>query len=564
LGAAFALIAALTAVAVALVFSERSERAFRDRAEHVAAGRAFTAAIELAGMDPDRPLRAEVARVADRHRLGLFVFDRNGVLLSAKRSRGVDYERIPEGAKALDRALEEQRFVATKEDVEATVIGLPIRGVNGRALVAYASHPDLAAGLGIAQRKVAEAMLWAIVLGGVIGFVVATLISVRLRRIAATAAAIEAGKFEQPLHVRFPDELGELAATIERMRKRLRASFTRLETERDRLARLLERLHQGVLLVDRNLRVVVANRQARQMLDANLQEGDDLPDPWPERSLRTFAASLFGAGDIPEEMRIAIDDDLVYVVVGVPSTRSGEDVVLVVTDVSERERRERAERDFVTNAAHELKTPLTTITGAVELLQSGAKEVPEERDRFLTHIERDSKRLVRLTHALLVLARAQTMEEAPRTEMVELCPLLEGVAESLAPAAGVEVNVRCSPALAAATQPELLEQALMSVGTNAAKNTEVGMIELAAAQQEDGGVLIEVRDTGPGIPDAARRRIFDRFYRGHSRDGEGFGLGLAIVNEAVRILGGTVSVESVVGVGTTVRIALPAVKARAA
>jgi signal transduction histidine kinase len=348
------------------------------------------------------------------------------------------------------------------------------------------------------------------------------------------------------------------------MRKRLRASFARLEAERDRLEQLLERLHEGVLLLDPDLRIVVANAQATRMLGVELAEGDELPDPWPELPLRTLASGLFDDRREPTELRVAADEETIYLIVGIPPAVAGEDALLVITDVSERERRERAEREFVTNAAHELRTPLTTITGAVEVLQSGAKEIPEERDRFLAHIERDSKRLVRLARALLVLARAQTTEEAPRPEAVELRPLLEEIAASVVPAAGVEVEVSCRPGLAVLTQPDLAEQALANAAANAAKHTAEGKIELGAWEAEKGTVVVEVRDTGPGMSESAKRRIFDRFYRGDARDGEGFGLGMAIVNESVRALGGTVRVDSVAGVGTTVRITLPLAGVRAA
>lgn len=563
LGAAFALIAAVTAAAVALVFSQQSAAEFRDRAEDVAAGRAVSAAIDVAGSEASRPLGPQVAAIADRHRVALFVFDDRGRLLTPGRSRGVVFTRIDKGAQALREALGERRFVETNEEVEATVLGLPVYGGNRRALVAYASHPDLAAGLGIVRNNVVGAMLWAILLGGVTGFVVATLISLRLRRIAATAGAIEAGQFDQPLNVRFPDEVGALGATIERMRKRLRASFAQLEAERDRLEQLLERLHEGVLLLDPELRIVVANPQAARIMEVEFSEGDALPDPWPTVSLRRLAASLFEDGAEPTEVRFAADEETVYLVVGLPPA-DHDNALLVITDVSERERRERAEREFVTNAAHELRTPLTTITGAVELLQSGAKEIPEERDRFLEHIERDSKRLVRLARALLILARAQTTEEAPRLQGVELRPLLEEIAASLVPAAGVEVEVDCPSGLTVLTEPALAEQALANAAANAVKHTAQGTVRLRAWEAQEGEVVVEIRDTGSGMSGAVKRRIFDRFYRGDSRDGEGFGLGMAIVNESVRAVGGSIRVDSVPGVGTTVRISLPASSVRAA
>ena len=563
LGAAFALIAAVTAAAVALVFSQRSAGEFRDRAEEVAAGRAVSAAIDVASADTSSPLGPQVAAIADRHRLALFAFDDRGRLLTSDRSRGIAFARIDEGEQALGEALDRRRFVETDEEVEATVLGLPVYGGKRRALVAYASHPDLAAGLGIARSNVVESMLWAILLGGVTGFVVATLISLRLRRIAATAAAIEAGQFDRPLNVRFGDEIGTLGATIERMRKRLRASFARLEAERDRLEQLLERLHEGVLLLDPALRIVFANPQAARLLEAEVAEGADLPDPSPALSLRSMAARLFEDGAEPTEMRVVADEETVYLVVGIPPADGG-NALLVISDVSERERRERAEREFVTNAAHELRTPLTTITGAVELLQSGAKEIPEERDRFLAHIERDSKRLVRLARALLILARAETTEEAPRLQAVELRPLLEEVAGSLVPAAGVEVEVHCQPGLAVLTEPDLAEQAVANAAANAVKHTAEGTVELRAWAAREGAVVIEIRDTGSGMSGVATRRIFDRFYRGDARDGEGFGLGMAIVEASIRAVGGSVRVDSAPGVGTTVRIRLPSAGAQAA
>jgi signal transduction histidine kinase len=235
----------------------------------------------------------------------------------------------------------------------------------------------------------------------------------------------------------------------------------------------------------------------------------------------------------------------------------------VLTDVTEQERRERAEREFVANAAHELRTPLTTITGAVEMLDAGAKDVPEERDRFLDHIRAEALRLGRLTRALLVLARAQTREEAPRLSVVELRPLLEEVLGGLQPPAGVELELDCPPGLVALTERDLAGQVVSNLAANAIKHTASGSVRVAA-RALGRSVRLEVRDTGQGMPSAVRERVFDRFYRAGGRDEDGFGLGLAIVREAVRALGGVVDVETAPGAGTTVRVTLPAAEAQAA
>ena len=230
-------------------------------------------------------------------------------------------------------------------------------------------------------------------------------------------------------------------------------------------------------------------------------------------------------------------------------------MLIVLDDLTEQERRELAEREFVSNAAHELRTPLTTIIGAVEVLQAGAKDDPVERDRFLGHIEREAARLARLARALLTLARAHAGQEQPRSEPIALRPLLQEVADDLRPTAGVAVEIECPPELQAVVNRDLLEQVLRNLAENAAKHTQEGRIVLRA--YATGNTLrVEVEDTGIGMTSDTQRHVFDRFYRGQDRDAEGFGLGLAIVRQAVRSLDGRIELDSAPGKGTRVRIVL--------
>ena len=230
--------------------------------------------------------------------------------------------------------------------------------------------------------------------------------------------------------------------------------------------------------------------------------------------------------------------------------------VAAFNDVTAREQRERIEREFIQNAAHQLRTPLAAITSAVAVLQAGASDDPIARAKFLDHIARESDRLARLTRSLLVLARAQTAQEKPELEAIELEPLLRRVGDSLDVAPEVDVEISCRSDLTALANRDLVEEALTNIAGNAAKYTVEGTIALRAAPNGRNTVLVQVVDTGPGIPKAFRARLFDRFARGPVDGSPGFGLGLAIASQAVTAIGGTLDVESELGEGTTVRLTL--------
>jgi signal transduction histidine kinase len=239
-------------------------------------------------------------------------------------------------------------------------------------------------------------------------------------------------------------------------------------------------------------------------------------------------------------------------VTGVPSISSGT-AVLVITDVTEQQRRERAEREFVANAAHELRTPLTAIASAVEVLQLGAKEQPDERDRFLALIERQTRRLGRLGGALLTLARAQSRSEQVRLEPVHLARLLDELADDLdVPRTALEVDED----VCALAHADLLRQAVENLVENARKYASSVGLRVSARTAGRESVVVEVRDQGPGLTPAHAERAAERFFRSGDRDADGFGLGLSIAREVAHALGGQLEIESRPGTGTTARLVL--------
>src|SRR6266581_1248402 len=240
LGAAFAVVAAVSTAIVVSQYSSRSETAFRVHAEQLAAASA-----------PAQ--EAEVRQAARAHRRRVLSTDNGGIV----------------------------------------VIGVPL---GQESLVALSRRPDVAAAVGILNDQALRAGVIAGVIGVLVGLLLAQLIALRLRRLSAAAEAIAHGDFDTTLHYRVRDEFGALAQSFDRMRRQLRRSFRHIEGERDRLRLLLERLHEGVVTVDQQLVVQFANSEARRVLGTRLTEGDQLPEPWLTFSLREFAASLFDPG----------------------------------------------------------------------------------------------------------------------------------------------------------------------------------------------------------------------------------------------------------------------------
>jgi NtrC-family two-component system sensor histidine kinase KinB len=367
------------------------------------------------------------------------------------------------------------------------------------------------------------------------------------------------------------EEVQRLNAELE---DRVRERTLEGETQRAQLAAVIEQMPAGVLIVEADGTLVRANQQAELIWGGPLEvrrrertapgRGFDLegraltPDEWP--LTRATAAGEVVTGQLVSIQRA--DGTRVVAEMSAAPVRGPDGRVVagvgILWDVTARERLERAEREFVANAAHELQTPLTAITSAAEVLQAGAKEIPVDRDRFLEHIQRECDRLARLVRALLVLARAQTSAELVHAEPVLIRDVLRDTAARLRAPSEVRFEVRCSPRLRALADRGLLEQAIENVVSNALKHTSAGTVALTGRKLDRERVAIEIWDTGVGIPAVERDRVFERFYRGGSRDRSGFGLGLAIVEQAMQALGGQVELETAPDAGTRVRLTLRA------
>ncbi len=222
--------------------------------------------------------------------------------------------------------------------------------------------------------------------------------------------------------------------------------------------------------------------------------------------------------------------------------------------VADREAQQRAQREFVANAAHELRTPLAAVVAAIDTLDRGAIHDAVGRERFFAHIRHEAARLSRLCDSLLLLAEAQSGSPLP-TGAIPLRAVLDNIAAGLHAAPGVTVRVEAPADLTVTTNAGLLERILTNLAENSAKYTTSGQVTLRAAVAGN-GVTVEIRDTGQGLGLSAAEAVA-RFSRGGARTADGFGLGLSIAQQAALAINATLRLQDNADDGTLATLTLP-------
>jgi signal transduction histidine kinase len=544
---AFAAVALIAAGFSYVLISGSSDDAASERAADITVGRTVRLADRI-GAHPVGRSTSELESISDPG-YSAWVFDGQGRRLTSSVSRGVHLSTVPSRRMALAVALRGSRAVDTLPD-SVTLASAPVFR-NGRlagALVARAERPqEIAQAIEALRGDRFTAAAVALAIAVVMGFLIATAITSRVKRLAGSAARITEGELDEPLRgTGGRDEITELGTSLETMRIALRETFGALSSERDRLSAIFDALDDAVMVVGADGEVRFANPAAEPLIGSDGNAIDAIV-PWLRR------ASARGSVE-QDGLRVR---DRVYAI-GARELPAENAVLAVVRDRTTALRRELAEREFVSNAAHELRNPIAGISGAIEVLRAGAKDDPEARDHFLGRLSDDAERVSRLTDSLLVLARIEAGGEGS-TEAIEVGLVIEEASQAVAPPEGLRTKLEVEPDLAAEADAVLLRQVLIGLLTNAFKNTEApGVVTLRARPQANSEVLIEVSDTGSGIAAEEVERIFERFYRGSgSLEKEGFGLGLSIARRMVDVMGGEIGVDSEVGVGSTFWIRLP-------
>jgi two-component system phosphate regulon sensor histidine kinase PhoR len=550
LGAAFALVSLITAASVYVFVDDSSGRTLQSESADLAVGKTASLADDLGRSDKFHA--ANVLTQADTTMFKAWALNRHGrPFAPGQNFSGLD--ALQQRPEAFRVALAGRRYKASLPD-NVTVAAAPIFGsgkvpVSGTVIVRAGPPPALTHAFDELRGDRLRALMIAIVIGVLVGFLASSLIAIRIRRLARSAEQMAAGDFDAPLAPGGGDEIGDLTRSLDTMRRELRKTFDMLATERDRLSAVFDGLSEAVIVAGEDGRVRFTNPAASRLVH------DGRPAPALRPSLRR--AAEHGADEIPV---LSIDGRLYGVQARqVPAEHA---VLVVVRDRTEELKREQAEAEFVSNAAHELRNPLAGIMSGIEVLQAGAKDDPEARDRFLARLAHDAERMTRLTQSLLTLARAEAAGEHDPVQVVDVTVAAEEALEAVQTPEGVEFVNEVEPDLVAEGDPVLLRQVMIGLLSNACAYTPApGTVTLRASRGAQNSVTIEVQDTGKGIPPDEQDRVFDRFYRGSGMlEGEGFGLGLSIAKRMVNVMGGRIGLRSEPGKGSSFWVRLRAAK----
>jgi two-component system phosphate regulon sensor histidine kinase PhoR len=362
------------------------------------------------------------------------------------------------------------------------------------------------------------------------------------------------------------DELGELGDALDRLAGSLAATLGQLRAERDLQGRILEAMQEGVVVVDRDGRIVLVNPALRSMLLVGGEAvGKLLVETVRHAQLEDLVQEARAtASSTPVEIELPGLKPRRLLVHASPLAGDDGGLLFVFVDVTEVRRLESLRRDFVANASHELRTPVAAVRSATETLRWGALGDPVAAIRFVDIIDRNAQRLQSLVEDMLELSKLESNEFKLKRERVELgsvVPIVLALFRERAEKKGVRVVAEL-PRESSSVEgdPRALEHVLSNLVDNAVKYCPPGTrVLVSAAPLDEERIKLVVSDTGPGIPAEHLPRVFERFYRvdaGRSRELGGTGLGLSIVKHMVEAMRGKVSVESEVGKGSTFTVSL--------
>ena len=357
-------------------------------------------------------------------------------------------------------------------------------------------------------------------------------------------------------------ELAPFVREIQSQRRQIAYQFGQLEEERTKMALIIAHMAEGLIVLDGRNRIIAVNQSARESLQLSRHcEGENLLYVSDAPELREAIAAADAQGG---DSLLLHRGGRVYRVFSDPVVSAGVRVgiVLLMVDMTRERQMERMRQEFTANVSHELKTPLTSISGYAEMIETGLAQA-QDVQRFAARIHKEAARMIALIGDIMRLSALDEGAETASSERVALTEIAREEAEAQELSAqqhGVRIEVSGDGSCVMADRT-LLREMIHNLMDNAVRyNRPGGSVRVCV---EDGTVTVS--DTGIGIPGESRERVFERFYRvdkSRSRETGGTGLGLSIVRHIAQLYKAELSLESEVGVGTTITVRFEGGKAR--
>lgn len=360
------------------------------------------------------------------------------------------------------------------------------------------------------------------------------------------------------------DELGPLLHRISQQNDSIRRQMEKLRKRREEFNIITENMSEGLIILDKDAEILSYNSGALKMLGVDVSAAEKIEGS----VLKLNRSEPFRSGVqealLGEHAQVYIEGEGFTCEVIANPVKEGREttgVILILMDVTERERGERMRREFTSNVSHELKTPLTSIYGVSDMLASGMVK-PEDVKGFAGTIKEESARLISLIDDIMRLSQLDENTVIQEKGVIDLWEITqEAVMRLSRKAQENEVELKCVGTSAVMKGVDYIaDEIVYNLCENAIKYNKKGGSVSVTVRSEAGRCVLTVKDNGIGIPKGEQERIFERFYRvdkSHSKKIGGTGLGLSIVKHGVSYLGGTINVESEEGIGTTITVVFP-------
>ena len=381
-----------------------------------------------------------------------------------------------------------------------------------------------------------------------------------IRKLTAASKRIASGELGQKLAIEARDEVGELTHAFNEMSAKTKELVETISEDRTRLATILDNMTDGVIMVDTEGNVSLANKAAEKLFSIKEAKNEPLIEAVRDHEVdELLRLCLRTAQTQATQYESSVSKGYLRVV-AIPIAHTG--VLLLFQDLTELRSLQTTRRELIGNISHEFRTPLAGIKAMVETLTGGAMDDKVAAKDFLTRIDSEVDRLTQLVEELTELSRIETGKAELKKEPIDLNKLVEEVIAQLSPQAerqqlsiSREFATNLPSVLA---DKDRVRQVITNLVHNAIKFTPAGGRITITSRALEGSVVVHIADTGIGIPEEDLPRVFERFYKGDkARAGGGTGMGLAIAKHVIQAHGGNIWVRSEEGKGSTFAFSLP-------